>query len=142
MRGVVDRMLEHPAVYALWQAPFAKQKFAPIERRIAGHAIRRILDVGCGPGTNAARFDGADYVGIGPTFPSKTKAFDQFPGLDFIRAASAETSIPAFALGGIGPTNVAEVVAAGARRVAVSSAICTADDPEQAARLLKAALSH
>ena len=57
-------MLEHPAVYALWQAPFAKWKFAPIERRIAGHAIRRILDVGCGPGTNAARFDGADYVGV------------------------------------------------------------------------------
>jgi SAM-dependent methyltransferase len=64
MRGVVDRMLEHPAVYALWQAPFAKRKFAPIERHIAGHAIRRILDVGCGPGTNAARFDAADYVGV------------------------------------------------------------------------------
>ena len=46
MSGVVDRMLEHPAVHALWQAPFAKRKFAPIERRIAGHAIRRILDVG------------------------------------------------------------------------------------------------
>ena len=89
----------------------------------------------------AAILDGADYVGIGPTFPSKTKAFDHFPGLDFVRAAVAETSLPAFALGGIGPANVGQVVAAGGRRVAVSGAICAADDPEQAARLLKAALS-
>jgi len=86
--------------------------------------------------------DGADYIGIGPTFPSQTKAFDHFPGLDFVRAASAETALPAFALGGIGPANVGRVVAAGARRVAVSSAICAADDPEQAARLLKSALTN
>jgi len=88
----------------------------------------------------AAVLDGADYVGIGPTFPSKTKAFDHFPGLDFVRSAAAETSLPAFALGGIEPANIGEVVAAGGRRVAVSSAVCAADDPERAARLLKAAL--
>ncbi len=35
-----------------------------------------------------AILDGADYVGIGPTFPVKTKAFDQLAGLGFIRAAS------------------------------------------------------
>jgi thiamine-phosphate pyrophosphorylase len=87
-----------------------------------------------------AVLDGADYVGIGPTFPSKTKAFDHLAGLDFIRSAIAETSLPAFALGGIEPANIAQVVAAGASRVAVSSAICTAADPQQAAQLLKAAL--
>lgn len=87
-----------------------------------------------------AVLDGADYVGVGPTFPSKTKEFEHFPGLDFIRAASAETSLPAFALGGIGPENMAQVVAVGAKRVAVSSAICASPDPEQAARLLVAAL--
>ena len=76
----------------------------------------------------------------GPTFPSKTKAFEQFPGLAFIRAAAAETSLPAFALGGIGPENVGQVVAAGARRVAVGAAIASADDPGQAARVLRAAL--
>jgi thiamine-phosphate pyrophosphorylase len=88
----------------------------------------------------AAVLDGADYIGIGPTFPSKTKAFDEFPGLAFVRAASAETALPAFALGGISAENVAQVVAAGARRVAVSAAVCGAPDPEQAARLLRAAL--
>ena len=61
---VRDRLLEHPAVYSTWQAPFAAEKFAPVERRLRGREIRRVLDVGCGTGTNAARFDGIDYVGI------------------------------------------------------------------------------
>jgi len=85
--------------------------------------------------------DGADYIGIGPTFPSATKSFDSFPGLDFIRAATAATSLPAFALGGIDVSNVAEVVKAGARRVAVSSCLATATDPESVARVLRAALN-
>src|SRR5262245_49847413 len=89
-----------------------------------------------------AILDGADYVGIGPTFPSQTKHFDRYAGLNFVREASAVTSLPAFALGGIGPGNVAEVVSAGARRIAVSAAIATAADPEQVARLLKAALPN
>jgi thiamine-phosphate pyrophosphorylase len=88
-----------------------------------------------------AVLDGADYLGMGPVFPSKTKEFDHFPGLDFVRAASAETSLPAFALGGIGLDNVGEVVAAGAKRIAVGSAIASVDEPEPVARMLKAAFS-
>ena len=57
-------MLEYPAVYAAWQAPFVSAKFAPLERQLAGYDVRRILDVGCGPGTNAPRFASAEYVGI------------------------------------------------------------------------------
>jgi thiamine-phosphate pyrophosphorylase len=87
-----------------------------------------------------AVLDGADYLGVGPTFPSRTKAFDAFPGLEFVRATAAETTLPAFALGGVGPENVGEVVAAGLRRVAVSAAVCAADDPEVVARVLRAAL--
>lgn len=87
-----------------------------------------------------AVLDGADYIGVGPVFPSKTKEFDSFPGLRFVREAVAETGLPAFALGGISPGNLGEVLAAGARRVAVASAVAAADDPEQAARVLKAGL--
>jgi thiamine-phosphate pyrophosphorylase len=87
-----------------------------------------------------AVLDGADYLGVGPTFPSRTKAFDAFPGLDFVRAAAAETTLSAFALGGIGPQNVGQVAAAGLRRVAVGAAVCAADDPEAVARVLRAAL--
>lgn len=64
IRKAVDRLLEMPAVYAAWQAPFAAQKFAPVERALRDRPARRVLDVGCGPGTNAARFTHADYVGV------------------------------------------------------------------------------
>ena len=62
--GALERLLEHPAVYSAWQAPFAAQKFAPVERWLSEHKVLRVLDVGCGAGTNAAHFTGADYVGI------------------------------------------------------------------------------
>ena len=64
IRRFVDRVLEHPAVYAAWQAPFVAQKFAPVERCLSRTTVRRVLDVGCGPGTNARRFAGAEYVGV------------------------------------------------------------------------------
>ena len=61
---ITDRLLEHPVVYAAWQRPFVRKKFAPVERRLRDWPIRRVLDVGCGPGTNAQHFAGADYVGV------------------------------------------------------------------------------
>jgi SAM-dependent methyltransferase len=64
MNRFIERILEHPAVYAAWQAPFVSQKFAPVERHLTHHHLRRVLDVGCGPGTNAPRFAGTDYVGV------------------------------------------------------------------------------
>jgi thiamine-phosphate pyrophosphorylase len=88
-----------------------------------------------------AVWDGADYLGVGPVFPSKTKSFDEFAGLSFVRQAAAETSLPAFALGGISVQNLSQVLQAGAARVAVGSAICSADEPGNAAfeisRILK-----
>jgi len=77
--------------------------------------------------------DGASYIGIGPVFPSLTKSFADFPGLDFVRQASAETSLPAFALGGITLDNLSQILGAGARRVAISSPICRADEPRTVA---------
>jgi thiamine-phosphate pyrophosphorylase len=81
--------------------------------------------------------DGADYLGVGPTFPSNTKAFVDFPGLDFVRAVAAEISLPAFAIGGITAENIAKVVQAGLRRVAVSGAITQSTDPFAAIRELR-----
>jgi len=89
-----------------------------------------------------AVLDGADYLGVGPVFPSKTKTFNDFPGLEFIRAAASQTTLPQFVLGGIGPGNVAAVVDAGARRIAVSSAVAQSDDPERSARELRQALER
>jgi SAM-dependent methyltransferase len=61
---VTDRLLEHPLVYAAWQRPFVERKFAPVERYLRDHPARRVLDAGCGPGTNASHFEDADYVGV------------------------------------------------------------------------------
>jgi thiamine-phosphate pyrophosphorylase len=85
----------------------------------------------------AAVLDGANYLGVGPTFPSRTKSFDAFPGLDFVRQVAAEIRLPAFAIGGIEATNVGEVVAAGLRRVAVGSAVMGDAKPRAAVAALR-----
>ncbi|CAN5165574.1 hypothetical protein BH10PLA2_BH10PLA2_39650 [soil metagenome] len=77
--------------------------------------------------------DGASYLGVGPTFPSGTKSFDRLAGLDYIREAAKLTTLPWFAIGGIQAANIAQVVDAGARRVAVSQAVIAAEEPRIAA---------
>lgn len=80
---------------------------------------------------------GADYIGVGPVFPSPTKPRDILPGLDYVRQVAGEIRIPAVAIAGITPSNAAEVVAAGLNRVAVTAAVSRSDDPRQAAQALK-----
>ncbi len=87
-----------------------------------------------------AVLDGAAYIGVGPTFPSETKSFTEFPGLEFARRAAALTSLPAFVIGGVNGANIAQVAAAGLKRVAVSQAVCRADDPCAAAAGLRRVL--
>jgi thiamine-phosphate pyrophosphorylase len=89
-----------------------------------------------------AALDGASYLGIGPVFPSQTKQFHEFAGLDFVREVSREVSLPAFPIGGIGAANLGQVLEAGASRVAVSGEICRADDPRVAAAGLAAKLAN
>jgi thiamine-phosphate pyrophosphorylase len=89
-----------------------------------------------------AEIDGAeaDYIGVGPVHATPTKEGRPAVGLELVRYASEQARTPWFAIGGIDAGNVADVVAAGATRVAVVRAIGDADDPERAARELRAAL--
>ena len=57
-------LLEQTFVYSLWQAPFAAEKLAPVLAHNDLARVRRVLDVGCGPGTNTHLFKHADYLGI------------------------------------------------------------------------------
>jgi SAM-dependent methyltransferase len=59
-----DRLLESTAGYRLWMAPFAESKFAPIIANNDLTQVTRVLDAGCGPGTNARHFAGASYLGL------------------------------------------------------------------------------
>ena len=81
-----------------------------------------------------AVIDGADYIGVGPVFESQTKSFDSHVGVEFVSSVIAEVSLPAFAIGGIDGSNVEAVIEAGCRRIAVSSAVCKAEQPGDAAR--------
>jgi thiamine-phosphate pyrophosphorylase len=83
---------------------------------------------------------GSDYIAVGPVNATPTKEGRPAVGLELVRYAAAKAKVPWFAIGGIDATNVAEVVAAGATRVAVVRAIVEAGDPETAARALRSAL--
>lgn len=61
---MVYGLLSRPAVYRMWQAPFVDAKFEPILRHNDLSGVRRVLDAGCGPGTNAHLFHGMDYLGL------------------------------------------------------------------------------
>jgi thiamine-phosphate pyrophosphorylase len=105
-------------------------------------AVRR-FGISVGVSTHAAgelaRAD-ADYLGVGPVYQTPTKEGRPAVGLEYVRHAAAHARVPWFAIGGIDETNVADVVAAGAHRIAVVRAIGAADDPERAARALRQAL--
>jgi thiamine-phosphate pyrophosphorylase len=87
-----------------------------------------------------AVLDGAGYLGVGPVFASATKSFDDLAGLAYVTHAAETTALPWFAIGGIDLENVGDVLEAGARRVAVSSAVVKADYPRQAAAALRSRL--
>jgi SAM-dependent methyltransferase len=61
---IAETLLEQTHVYRLWQAPFAADKLRPVVQEDDLRQARRVLDVGCGPGTNTVHFQDADYVGI------------------------------------------------------------------------------
>jgi thiamine-phosphate pyrophosphorylase len=85
---------------------------------------------------------GANYLGAGPTFPSTTKDFHAFAGLEYLREVSAEIRLPTFAIGGITAANLPEVLSAGIERVAVGAAVADAKDPACAAGELLGMLSE
>jgi len=89
--------------------------------------------------TGAAR---PDQISAGPVWETPTKEGRPAAGLELVEhaAATARDASAWFAIGGIDSGNVHEVTAAGARRIVVVRAIRDADDPEAAARELRAAL--
>ncbi len=74
----------------------------------------------------------ADYIAIGPVFATGTKPTAKPVTLDYVRWAAANVTIPWFAIGGLNLENLGAVLAAGAKRVCVVSAILNAADIAQA----------
>jgi thiamine-phosphate diphosphorylase len=81
--------------------------------------------------------EGADYVALGPIFPTSTKPdAGSVRGVGMIRRIKEAVNVPLVAIGGINLDNVSQVVEAGADSVAVISAVVAATDIRHAARAL------
>ena len=112
-------------------------------RRIVGG--QRLIGVSTSSLDEARRAfaEGADMIGVGPIFASSTKPKPGLAGIELIRAISSDPELsgkPYLAISGIGPRETAELASVGCRGVAVSSAVCSAADPEKAVREIVSAL--
>ncbi len=81
-----------------------------------------------------------DYLAVGPVHATPTKPGRPAAGLEYVEWAAANVGKPWFAIGGLDAGNVGAVAALGATRVVVVRAIAASDEPESAARGLRAAL--
>ncbi|OQA59715.1 MAG: Thiamine-phosphate synthase [Euryarchaeota archaeon ADurb.Bin294] len=86
---------------------------------------------------------GADYLGVGPVYPTGTKA-DAGPavGPGLIRSIRERVAIPIIAIGGINLTNAGDVLAAGADGIAVISAVICSPDIAAASRKFADLMIH
>lgn len=90
----------------------------------------------------SAQKSGADYIGVGPVFSTPTKPDSEAVGLGLVREVRKAVNIPFVAIGGINADNIAQVIGAGAGRIAVVRAVCGAKDVRNAARILKEKLDN
>jgi thiamine-phosphate pyrophosphorylase len=88
-----------------------------------------------------AQREGADYIGFGPIFATPTKPDYQPIGLKDVEQVHVDVTLPIFCIGGIKIDNLAEVIAAGARRVAIVSGLLKAPDIAEYARACKTLLT-
>jgi thiamine-phosphate pyrophosphorylase len=100
-------------------------------RRLAGGRLIVGVSTHSPPEAERAADDGADYCGVGAMFPTPTKPREvSGPAyLQWYTGSARLSRIPHLAIGGITPERLDELVAAGCRGVAVSAAVCGAEDP-------------
>jgi thiamine-phosphate pyrophosphorylase len=99
---------------------------APLWVGVSTHTLEQL---------RAAEATSADYIAVGPIFPTGTKANpDPVVGLEFLRAARQLTRKPLVAIGGITVESAGEVYRAGADSIAVIRDLMAARNPAQRAR--------
>jgi len=87
---------------------------------------------------SAAQEEGVDYIGFGPIFMTPTKPDYKPIGMDDIKRVHTDVTLPIFCIGGIKIDNLGEVLAAGAKRVAIVSGLLKAPDIAKYGRGCKA----
>lgn len=106
----------------------------PLVRRVVGPQALSGRTAHSLAEAEAAVLDGADYLGVGPCFPTATKQFSAFAAPEFLRGVAGTIGLPTFAIGGITLERLPELTALGIGRIAVASAVTRAADPAMAAR--------
>jgi thiamine-phosphate pyrophosphorylase len=99
-----------------------------VARRKAGRAVAVGKSTHSLEQAHAAQREGADYIGFGPIFATPTKPDYEPIGLQDIKQTHLDVNLPIFCIGGIKLDNLTEVIAAGARRVAIVSGLLKAPD--------------
>jgi thiamine-phosphate pyrophosphorylase len=90
-----------------------------------------------------AASQGADFVTFGPVYFTPSKApYGEPVGLEALRSACSVSPLPVFALGGIQPHRISEVLDSGAHGIALISAILSRPDPARAAREILSRLKN
>jgi thiamine-phosphate pyrophosphorylase len=118
------------------------QDDASVERARAAVGPDRIVGLSTHSPAQIDATAGADYIGVGPVHETPTKPGRKAVGLELVRYAAEHARVPFFAIGGVAEASVGAVHGAGAERVAVVRALTEAQDPERAARALRAALGE
>ncbi len=106
-------------------------------RRMGGDEWQIGRSVHSVEGAVKAQADQADFLLLGTLFETNSHPGQRGDGLDLVRQVGETVNLPIIGTGGINLERAREVMAAGAKGVAISSAILSADDPEQAAAELK-----
>lgn len=98
---------------------------------LSTHDVRQIA---------AAQEEPVDYLGIGPIFATETKGYEQGIGPEVAWVGQAGSSLPLFPIGGIDAERASQLAEVG--RAAVCGAILGAEDPGEAARLIRTQLER
>jgi len=127
----------------LGQEDFFDAGFTKVSQLGIPHSALRIgLSTHAPPQCERAVAAGSDYVAIGPVYPTGTKPTARPVTLDYVRWAAASVTVPWFAIGGINLTTLDDVLAAGARRICVVSAILNAPDVAAECRKFRSQLDR
>jgi thiamine-phosphate pyrophosphorylase len=108
-----------------------------VAREKAGRAIFIGKSTHSGAQAAAAQREGADYIGFGPIFATPTKPDYEPIGLQEVKQLHVDLTLAIFCIGGIKIDNLEQVIAAGARRVAIVSGLLKAPDIVEYARACK-----
>lgn len=100
---------------------------------ISTHNVKQALD---------AQNAGADYIAVGPIFPTKTKDYEPVAGIKFAQDVVKNINLPIFAIGGINQLNITRVLETGIFKVAISSAIIESPDITRATKEFKLMLQR